>query len=66
MLGSLASECRSGDKIFEDFCDDYGYDSDSRKAHAVWEASQRVHYELRNLFGYGRYQEFLNTDWDEL
>jgi hypothetical protein len=31
---------------FSDFCDDYGYDTDSRKAHKLWEA---VHEEYSNV-----------------
>lgn len=66
VLGSLRSDCTLGDQLFEDFCGDLGYDTDSRKAHASWEACQRMHYELRNLFGYGAYQTFIDTDWEEL
>lgn len=65
VLGSLRSDCEAGDQLFEDFCDDFGYDSDSRKAHGIWETCQRVHYELRNLFG-RKYTEFIETDWEEV
>jgi hypothetical protein len=64
VLGSLASDCQLGDQLFEDFCGDLGYDVDSRKAHATWEACQQMHYELRSLFGHARYQEFIEHDWE--
>lgn len=65
VLSSLALDARLGDQLFEDFCDDLGYDSDSRKAFASYEACQRMHYELRNLFG-AKHQEFMETDWEDI
>lgn len=65
VLGSLSLDCRLGDQLFEDFCDDLGYDRDSRKAEASWRQCQTMHYELRNLFGRS-YTEFIETDWEEV
>jgi hypothetical protein len=35
---------------FEEFCCDYGYDTDSRKAFATWEDCERIAIKLRELF----------------
>lgn len=35
---SLLCDYQAGSMSFEDFCGDYGYDTDSRKAFATWEA----------------------------
>lgn len=32
----------SGSESFEDFCSEYGYDTDSRKAEKVWKACKRA------------------------
>lgn len=37
-LESILSDSEALDMTFEDFCDEFGYDSDSRKAFKVWES----------------------------
>lgn len=66
VLSSLALDARCGDELFEDFADDMGYDRDSRKAYATWELCRQMHYDLRKFFGYGAFQRFQETDWEEL
>lgn len=63
VLESLALDARCGDQSFHDFCMDLGYDEDSRKAYATYEACRDLMYELRRVFG-GRYDDFLGTEWD--
>lgn len=63
VLGSLASDCSLGEQTFRDFCGDLGYDTDSRKALATWEACNNMVDDLRRLFG-GDYQAFTEREWD--
>jgi hypothetical protein len=51
VLEALTMDARAGQQSFIDFCWEYGYDSDSRKAYAVWEACKRVGEQLEALFG---------------
>lgn len=51
VLACLASDARSGEESFEDFCDSLGYDADSRKAHKTWKACARMTKQLRQLLG---------------
>ena len=44
---SLLSDMRAGEVIFDDFCSDFGYDSDSRKAFTIYEACQQNAKKLR-------------------
>jgi hypothetical protein len=53
VLDCLASDYAGYDnaRSFEDWCGEYGYDTDSRKAEAIWrEVSAQAH-ELENLLG---------------
>lgn len=36
---------------FEDFCSEYGYDEDSRRAYATWEAVCKEYEAMERLFG---------------
>lgn len=63
VLGSLALDANCGDQSFHDFCGDLGYDEDSRKAYATYEACRDQMYELRRLFG-ASYDDFIETEWD--
>lgn len=38
VLYCLVSDARAGRESFDDFCGDFGYDADSRRAEAVWRA----------------------------
>lgn len=51
VMGCLASDARAGEESFEDFCSNFGYDTDSRKAYATWEACVRARDDLRALMG---------------
>lgn len=48
---SLVLDAQCGNETFQDFCENYGYDSDSRKALATYEACQKVGREFRILVG---------------
>jgi hypothetical protein len=43
---SLTSDAQSGAESFEDFCSNFGYDTDSRKARKTWKACQKIAFKL--------------------
>jgi hypothetical protein len=53
VLDSLRSdaECYENARSFEDFANDFGYDPDSRKAEAIFNACAKISKDLRNLLG---------------
>jgi len=61
VLDSLLSDAQAGEQTFEDFCADFGYDSDSRKAEKIWRACQRVAKNMKRLLGKD-YETFLYAD----
>lgn len=63
VLGSLASDSMAGDGTFDDFCGEFGYDPDSRKAYATYEACREGMLAMRTLFGTS-YTEFIERLWD--
>jgi hypothetical protein len=61
VLGSLTSDASAAlhCRDFEDFCNEYGYDTDSRAAEKVYAACTQVHFELYKLLGGGLYETLL-------
>ena len=53
VLDCLASDAGTVENTpdFEDFCSEFGYDSDSRKAEKTWKAIQHSASRLRNFLG---------------
>jgi hypothetical protein len=51
VLGSLFLDASSGDVDFSDFCSEFGYDADSRKAEKTWKACASMHVRLHKLLG---------------
>lgn len=51
VLYCLLSDASLGAELFADFCADMGYDEDSRKALAIYEACQKTAAELRMFTG---------------
>ncbi len=45
------SDAMAGMQSFEEFCSDFGYDTDSRKAERTWRACQRSHEKAYRLCG---------------
>ena len=45
------SDAIAGEQSFEEFCGDFGYDVDSRKAEKVWKACQRASTKAKRLLG---------------
>ena len=50
VLRYVAADALSGDTSFADFCADFGYDEDSRRAFGIWRACNDTRRELRKLF----------------
>lgn len=51
VLESLANDYDPNDMTFEEFCSEYGYDEDSRKAEKVYRAVRKETQALDRLFG---------------
>lgn len=51
MYDVLACLTKSDPGSFEDFCDEYGYDEDSRNAYSVWGAVCEEWANIEDLFG---------------
>lgn len=51
VLECLLSDASSSSQSFEDWCNDYGYDPDSRKAYATWTAVETQTDALKLLLG---------------
>lgn len=47
---SFVSDAAAGTESFEDFAGNYGYDPDSRAAHATWTACQKAARRLATLY----------------
>lgn len=61
VLGSLLSDASSADQSFEDWAGDYGYDTDSRKAYATYEAVQSQTEDLQHFLGED-FAEYLRSE----
>lgn len=60
VLNSLASDAAGTIGVsFEDWCTEYGYDDDSRRAERTYNACQRIARELRMLLGSEELDELL-------
>lgn len=51
VLYCLCSDARAGELDFEDFCSEFGYDTDSRKAEKIWKACTDTAPKVRQLLG---------------
>lgn len=60
VLDSLAVDVSSIDQPFEDWAQEYGFDTDSRKAEHMYEACRKEYYELRRLLGVRDLETLLN------
>ncbi|MAX51523.1 MAG: hypothetical protein CMH22_06045 [Methylophaga sp.] len=49
VLYSLVMDAQAGQEMFEDFCDNFGYDSDSRKAFDIYQACQKNAVKVRQF-----------------
>ncbi len=63
VLECLLSDASGADEEFEYWCDNYGYDSDSRKAEKIYKAVQIQTANLRKLLG-DDFNRFINAERD--
>lgn len=63
VLESLSMDISSADDTFESFCDNCGYDTDSRKAFQIYEACQVIAKDLTALLGRQGIEDLLNVEW---
>lgn len=49
VVSSLCSDALAGEQSFSDFCSDFGYDEDSRKAEKIWKACRAVSPRVRRF-----------------
>lgn len=61
VLYCLISDVGAGDYTFEQWCCEYGYDTDSRKAFATYEACRSMAPKLQKLLG-ARYDDFTRAE----
>lgn len=64
VLDCLLSEASGGNQSFEDFCSDFGYDIDSRKAEQIWRACKKTAEGLDALFGDDLLQALMYAERD--
>jgi hypothetical protein len=65
VLGCLVSDANGyiGGRDFEDWCQEYGYDTDSRKAERTWNAVQKQTRQLERLLGPELLEEAFQAEW---
>lgn len=51
VVDCLVSDALAGEESFENFCADFGYDEDSRRAYATWEQCKEQGVKVRELLG---------------
>lgn len=51
VIDCLLSDAMGSDQSFEEFCAEFGYDTDSRKAEATYKACKKSGEKLRRLLG---------------
>lgn len=61
VLDCLLSDGAAYDMTFDEWCGEYGYDMDSRKALKTWKACRRTGCRLRKLLG-ADYETFASAD----
>lgn len=61
VLSCIVSDARAGDMTFEEFCEEFGYDSDSRKAEKVYAACKAIEPRVRRFLGVD-FEEFENAE----
>jgi len=62
-LDCLLSDAQAGGQTFEEFCAEFGYDPDSRRAEATWKACRRTAAGMKRLLG-DDFEAFLSADRD--
>jgi len=66
ILESLALDSLGSDESFAHWCENMGFDDDSRKAHRVYNACRDIAGNLRSTLGLTAYAELLEVDGEEM
>ena len=61
VLECLQGDCQSAEYSFEDFCGEFGYDQDSRKAFKIYKACGKIKGKLHKFLGSDFYR-FIKAD----
>lgn len=64
VLESLALDASSGENDFEEFCKEFGYDEDSRRALRIWKACRSMSVRLKRFLG-NDYESIVYSSPDE-
>lgn len=65
VLECLCSDAYSADESFEDWCADFGEDTDSRRAYATRQAVQKQTNDLREFLGEANFAALLDTEYED-
>lgn len=63
VLSCLLSDAYAADQLFEEFCAEFGYDDDSRRAERTWRQCVAQTKKLRRLLG-DNFDRFLGAEND--
>lgn len=66
VMESLVLDARGGEEDFDDFCSEFGYDVDSRKAHGVWKACQSIRERLPKVLTAEEWEKISEGDEDTM
>lgn len=61
----ISMDCQVGEMGFEEFCSEFGYDSDSRKAYKMWEDCKENQKKMKKILGPEGYEELLKIEEGE-
>ena len=51
VITSVISDCLAGDQSFEEFCNEFGYDEDSRSVEKIWKECRIIGTRVKNFLG---------------
>lgn len=63
VLDCLLSDASAGEQTFEDFAGEFGYEEDSREAHATWESCEKMAKRVRKFLG-DAFEDYAYADRD--
>lgn len=63
VLECLLSDSQAGELDFPEFCLEFGYDEDGRKAESIWKACQKTNAAMKRLLN-DDYEDFLYAERD--
>lgn len=61
----ISTDCQVGEMGFEEFCSEFGLESDSRKAYKMWEDCKENKEKMEKILGPEGYEELLKIEEGE-